>query len=236
MSVRRTAALARFALVNNLRTPYTWAGGALLLAFSLLGLWGSARAGEGWVIDTGLVSDGALVAAVFGLRSGLTAQRRGGLQTYLRMNFMSPVEHMAGAITSLVASWLLVCAALFVIILVLPGAGAAEAAWVTTVFGLRTGVLLPFVIVTEAVTTIDIPFFLPGIAYVGLVMVLVFTLGEVRAVAALAPPMETYSYASTLPSLARLLTVMPAGFVGVLIGTWWRDRRSSRHRAGPSPG
>lgn len=225
MTLRRTAALARYALANNLRTPYTTVGGILFLALSLLGLWGSARAGDGWVVDPSLAADGALLAAVFGIRSGLIAQRTGGLQTYLRMNFVSPVEHMAGAIAGLLASWLLVCAALFAVILVFPGGGLTEAAWQTTVFGLRTGVLLPFVVAVESVTTIDIPFFLPGIAYFGLLMVLVFTLGEVEAVAALAPPMEAYEYGSTVPSLLRVAVVLPVGFGAVLAATWARWRR-----------
>lgn len=224
MTLQRIAALARYALASNLRTPYTLVGAVLFVALSLLGLWGSARTGHGWTVDPSLTSDGALLAAVFGFRSGLIAQRTGGLQTYLRMNFVPPVEHMAGGIVALLASWLLVCAGLFLIVLLFPGGGLTEAAWHTTVFALRTGVLLPFVIMVESVTTIDIPFFLPGIAYFGLLMVLVFTLGEVEAVAVLAPPMAAYDYESTLPSLARLGVVMPVGFTAVLVGTWWRGR------------
>lgn len=222
--IRRTAALARYAVAGNLRSPYTWAGGCLFVALALLGLWGSARAGDGWVVDTALVFDGALLAAVFGVRSGLIAQRTGGLQTFLRMNFVSPVEHVAGATVAIVVSWLLVCTALFLAVLVLPGGGPGEAAWRVTVFALRTGILLPFVLLAESVTTIDIPFFLPAVAYFGLLVILIFTLGEIRAVAALAPPMAAYDYASTVPSVVRLAVVLPTGFTLVLGGTWLRHR------------
>lgn len=225
MSPRRTAALARYALAGNLRTPYTWVGAGLFLVLTGLGLYSSARHGQGWVIDSSFVSYGAALAAVFGVRSGLIAQRTGGLQTYLRMNFMSPVEHMTGAVASLLASWLLVCAGVFLLTLVLPGGGVAEAAWETTVFAARSGVLLPFVIMTESATTIDIPFFLPALAYVGLLMILVFSLGEIRAVTMLAPPMDPYDYGSAVPSLLRLAVVVPGGFGVVLLGTAVRARR-----------
>lgn len=228
MTARRPLALARFALGNNLRTPYTWVGAALMVALTALGVWGNARAGEGWVVDPGTIFDGALLAAVFGVRSGLIAQRTGGLQTYLRMNFVSPVEHMTGMMAGLVTSWLAVCAGVFVLNLVLPGGGLQDAAWQAMLFGVRTGILLPFVLVAESITTIDIPFFLPGIAYFGLLMTLVFTLGEVRAVTTLAPPMAAYDYGTAVPSLLRLVAILVAGF-GVILGvTWWRGPRSSR--------
>ena len=224
MSARRAVALARYAFMGNLRTPYTWAGAGGFLGLSLLGVWASARAGDGWVVDVGLVADAAILAAVLVIRSGLIPQRTGGLRTYLRMNFVSPVEHSTGMILSLVSSWLLVCAGLFLTIVLLPGGTGADAAWQVTLFGLRTGLLLPFILLTEMTTDIDIPFFLPGIAFVGLLMVLVFTLGEVEALAVLAPPMAAHDYRTALPSLARLVTVNALGFGAILAGTWWRGR------------
>ena len=225
MRTRRIAALARYALANNLRTPYTWVGAALFLALALLGLWGSARGGDGWVIDPSLAFDGALLAAVFGVRSGLIAQRTGGLQTYLRMNFTTPVEHMTGAAISLVAAWLLVCAALFLINLLLPGGGLRLAAWQASFFALRTGVLIPFVLIAESVTTIDIPFFLPALAWFGLLILLVFSLGEVEAVAVLAPPVRSYDYATLLPSLQRMAGAWVVVFPVVLATAWKGGRR-----------
>ena len=225
MSARRIAALARYALANNLRTPYTRVGAVLFLALTLLGLWGSARAGDGWVIDPSLTFDGALLAAVFGVRSGLIAQRTGGLQTYLRMNFTTPVEHVGGAAVSVVAAWLLVCAGLFLVSLILPGGGLRVAAWQASFFALRTGVLIPFVLITESVTTIDIPFFLPALAWFGLLILLVFSLGEVEAMAALAPPVRRYDYLTLVPSLQRVAIVWAVVFPGMLAAAWKGGRR-----------
>ncbi|MGK7312134.1 MAG: hypothetical protein ACN0LA_07810 [Candidatus Longimicrobiales bacterium M2_2A_002] len=225
MRLGRSAALARYALACNARTPYTWAGAALFLALALLGLYASARRGDGWTVDASLVFDGGLLAAVFGVRSGLIVQRVGGLQTYLRTNFMTPVEHMAGAITSLVASWLTVCAAIFAASWLLPGGGLEAAAWNATVFAVRTGVLLPFVIPAESVTTIEIPFFLPGLAYFGVLITLVFVLGELEALRLLAPPMQRGDWASAVPGALRVAIALPAGFGAVLLVTRWRNRR-----------
>ncbi len=130
---------------------------------------------------------------------------------------------MVAATASLLASWLGVCAGVFLLNALLPGGGLEEAAWQTTVFGLRTGVLLPFVLVAESATSIDVPFFLPALAYFGLVMALVLALGEPEAVTALAPPMETHDYRSTIPSLVRLAAITPAGFAAVLLATWLRS-------------
>ncbi len=228
MSPRRITALARYALATNTRTPYTWVGGVLLLAMTALGLWGSARGGDGWVVDLSMTFDGALLAAMFGLRSGLIAQRTGGLQTYLRMNFASPVEHMAGAMVALLVSWLLVCAALFLVVLVLPGGGPAEAAWQAAFFAVRTGPLLPFVIVAESTTTIDIPFFLPAMAFMGILMILVFTMGEVEAMTALAPPTQPGVFGSLTPSVVRVAWVWVVGFGGIIGVVWARARFRGR--------
>lgn len=225
MSIRRSVALARYALVNNLHTPYTRVGALVMVALTILGLYSSARGGAGWVIDPSFVFDGALLGAVFGVRSGLIAQRTGSLQAFLRLNFMSPLEHMAGAVLSVLGAWLLVCAAVALLSLVLPGGGPADAAWNATVFALRTGVLLPFVLMAESVTDIELPFFVPGIAYVALLTALAVTLGEARAIALAAPPMVAGEFGSTGPALLRLAIVMPAGMAVVLGSTGVRGRR-----------
>lgn len=221
----RSMALARYALANNTRTPYTWVGGMLFIALAGLGLYSSARRGHGWTVDPSLLFDAGLIAAVFGVRSGLVAQRDTGLETFLRVNFVTPVEHMAGAIASLVASWLCVCTAVFLFSWLLPGGSMEAAAWTTTLFALRTGVLLPFVIMAESVTSIEIPFFLPGFAYFGLLITLVFVLGEVEALVLLAPPMTRGDWSSALPAAIRLAAVLPTGFVAVLLAVRWRARK-----------
>ncbi len=225
MRLGRSVALARYALAGNLRTPYTRSGAALFLALTLLGVYSSVRSGDGWTVDAALLFDGGLLAAVFGVRSGLIAQRVSGLQTYLRTNFVTPVEHMAGAIASLVASWVMVCAAVFAASWLLPGGGLEAAAWNATLFAVRTGVLLPFVIPAEAATTIEIPFFLPGLAYFGVLITLVFVLGEVEALMLLAPPMQRGDWASAAQGALRVAVALPAGFGAILLVTRWRDRR-----------
>lgn len=225
MSPRRSMALARYALANNLRTPYTWVGALLMAAVAGLGLYSSAQRGDGWAVDFSFLFDGALLAAIFGIRSGLIAQRTGGLQTFLRMNFLSPLEHVTGAILSLVGSWLMVCAGVYVLALALPGSGPVDAAWYAAIFGLRSGVLLPFVIMAESATTIELPFFLPGLAYVVLLVTLSLTVGEVRTVTILLPPIQPGEIGTTVPSVARLAGAWGGGFGAVLGAAAWRAAR-----------
>jgi hypothetical protein len=144
------------------------------------------------------------------------------------MNFASPVEHMAGAMVALLISWLLVCAALFLVVLVLPGGGPAAAAWQAAFFAARTGMLLPFVIVAESTTTIDIPFFLPAMAFMGILMILVFTMGEVEATTALAPPAEPGVFRTLVPSVVRVAWVWVVGFGGIIGVVWARARLRGR--------
>lgn len=225
MKPARSVALARYAVAGNVRTPYTWVGAFALVAMALLGAYSSARAGNGWAVDFRFLFDGGLLAAMFAVRSGLIAQRTGGLQAFLRANLVSPAEHLAGAILSLLASWLMVCAGVFLLTWLLPGGGIANAAWNAAVFGLRTGLLLPFVIVAESVSAIELPFFLPALAYLLLLLALVIALGEIRAIAILAPPVQAGDFASTLPALLRFALVVPTGFGAVLLVTAVRARR-----------
>lgn len=216
--IRRIRALARYALAGTLRTPYTWAAAGLLVAMTLLGLYSSARRGLGWQLSPSFLADGALLAAVFGLRSGLIDQRVSGVRTFLRMNLVTPAEHMAGMTASLLGCWLLLCAALFTLAALLPGGGPATAAWETWLFVLRTLPLLPLVLVMETVSDIQLPFFVPALLWVALVLVLIALLGEARAMAVMNPPVAHLDYGSTLPRAVRAAGG-PAGFAAILLAT-----------------
>jgi hypothetical protein len=223
--MRRIVAMARYSLAGTLRTPYTWVAGILLLAIVCLGMYSSARKGLGWRLSTSFLADGAIVSAVFGLRSGLIAQRMSGLQGFLRMNLITPVEHMTAAMLSLLGAWLVLCAALFTVALVLPGGGLGLAAWETWLFALRILPLLPFTLLMESVSSIQLPFFVPALLWVGLVLVLVAVVGEGQAIALVSPPVEPGVYGSTGPRFARALVIGVAGFGVVLGATRVRDRR-----------
>lgn len=226
--------MARFGVAGSLRTPYTCVAGGVLLAMTFLGLYSSARRGVGWQLSPAFLGDGALVAAVFGIRSGLVEQRAGGLQAFLRMNLLSPVEHMAGAVASLLAIWLILCGSIFVLALVLPGGGFQEATWEAWLFAVRTLPLLPFVIMTESVAGIQLPFFIPALVYFGLLLVLVALLGQEAVVAVVAPPVARGDLGSTLPRLVRAITVAVPGFLLVLLGTRMRSQRRSPRGNGRS--
>ena len=47
------------------------------------------------------------------LRSGLEEQRETGLADFLRHNLVSPLEHAAGSVLGLLATWLALCAGAF---------------------------------------------------------------------------------------------------------------------------
>ena len=230
-------ALARFDVSHGLRSPYAWVGGGFLILLTVLGVVASARAGRGIAVDPGFVFDGALLAAVFGVRSGRVARRKNGLRPYLS-SFVTPVEEAGADILALLTVWGLVCGA--VLLLNLPGpGGAGDAAWHATVFAVRTGVLLPFVVIAESVTTIEIPFFPPVLAFVGLLMTLVLTVGEAEAVAALAPPLPRGDWTAAAAVAGRTGAVLTLGFGALLLEARIRAVRSrtarprTREAAGP---
>lgn len=225
----RVRALARYSLGCTLRTPYAWVAAVLLVALTLLGLYSSARAGLGWRLSTSFLTQGAFLAAVIGLRSGLIDQRMAGTRTFLRMNLMTPVEHTAGLTLSLLGAWLLLCAAMLGLALTLPGGGLETAAWETWLFALRTLPLLPLVLVMERVSDIQLPFFGPALLWLALLLLLIPLLGEVRAVALMNPPVAELDWGSTLPRVLRA-ALGPVGFALILAVT---KVRSGRRREVP---
>jgi hypothetical protein len=219
--------VARHAVATNAATPLTWIG---LLAFAFTATVGlaSSHARDGVLaIDPPFLFYGGVVGAILALRSGLSAQREGGLDTFLRLNFMSPLAHTGGIVLGLLGSWALFCAFAFVLALLLSGGEVATAAWYAWSLGLRIGMLLPFVIVVEATSSLRIPLFVPTAAWFALLIGLSLAVGEDRAVALMSPPVELGDFRSTLPILARSASVMAVGFGVLMAASGLRSRRSS---------
>lgn len=179
MNAGRVAAVAAFSYRTNARMGLTRAGivGGGLILFSGPAL--SMGAGRGWSLDPGLAFYGVLVALVFGLRSGLEQQREGDLDLFLTRNFLTPVEHAAGLVASLLATWLTIFAVVFIALLLTTDPGTA--AWHTASWGLRTGIVVGWVPLIERVMTIRTPLVVSAFAYLLTVVVVSVLLGEGRA-------------------------------------------------------
>jgi hypothetical protein len=246
MSLRRALALGGFALRVNLGTRATWIGALAGLAVLLLGPTLALHAGRGWSFDPELGLFGFLLAALFLLRSGLETQRAVDLDTFLRHGLATPLEHAAGMVVSLLGSWAILCAAGFLAILAVSGGDAGLAAWHAGAWGTRAFLLLGFVPWVEARAELRVPFLLPALAYLGLVVALTVVLDEERAIALFTPvDREAPATLARLASHAALaFAAAGGGFVlasarrpGLL---WRRLRRaevvSLRHGRAPEQG
>lgn len=214
MSPERVVAVAGFAVRTNGRMWVTRAGLLAGTAIVLLGPLLSTSSGRGWVLDPNLGFFGVLVAAIFGLRSGLEEQRESGLALFLRHNLVSPVEHAAGLVLGLLVTWLLLCAWAFVLVLA-SGGDPAAAAWHASAWGLRALVLLGALPLVESVSTLRTPFILPVLLYLGLIVGSSIAVGEETALAWFAP-VERGDPGSLLPlatQAAASLAVTSALFV-----------------------
>ena len=217
MSGRTVAALGRYALANNLRTPHTWVGFGLLAAVTLLGSYVNSRGVGAWSLHTGFLTTGAYGCGLLVLRSGIIAQREGGLQTFLRANFVSASEHVTGAVLSLLGAWLLVAAAVTSIGALLPGAGLSLAAWYGWTIGLQLGLLLPFVVMTELVSSIEVPLLVPGLLW-AVVFMAAYAVFDAEGIVAMIPPTTPGSWESTAPLLTRTAVSWGLGFGAVVAG------------------
>jgi len=221
----RAVALAAFAIRTNARSAIT-AGGMLgFIAIALLGPIVSMKNGTGWTLDPDLLFFGYLTGALFVLRSGLEQQRECGLQTFLRHNFSSPLEHGLGAVLSLLGTWLLLTTALFALALVCSAGDVATAAWHAWALGVPLAVLLPFVIMVESVSSLRIPMILPVLAYLALAVTLALTMGEARMAAILGLTPDRGDPATSLRLAVRIGMVVPAGMTLFLAAVWLRGRR-----------
>lgn len=230
MSIRRTMALARHAFHTNLLTPFTWAGGLLLVAVALLGPVISLTRHGVWGFDADLLGTGFAFGALFVIRSGLVEQRAGGLQDYLRENFVTPLEHMAGVTLSLLATWIGYACFGFLVALLLSGGDAGLAAWTVWLLLLVTGLLLPFVLMVECVSELRTPLFVPGFLYFAALFTLSGLLGYQRTSDLMAMNADRAWPPSSLPLAMRAAISLIAGLALVFAGTWLRSQGRDRRR------
>lgn len=215
--IRRVAALARHSVHTNLLTPFTWTGAALLVAVSLIGPAVSLRNHGLWVFDTEMLGTGFAFGALFVIRSGLVEQRTGGVQDFLRVNFMTPLEHVSAAVLSLVATWLLYGAFALLIALTLSVGDIGLAAWTVWLLLLTSGMLLPFVLMVECVSDLRTPLFVPGFVYFAAMFALAAAVGYQEMAALLGLTADRAWPPSSLPLAARAAICLFAGFALVLV-------------------
>lgn len=229
--MRRVLAVARYAIHTNVRTPFTWTGAALLVGVALIGPVISLRNHGIWGFDPQMLGTGYAFGALFVIRSGLVEQRVGGVGDFLRVNFMGPVEHMAAAILSLLAAWLLYSGFAFVVALALSIGDLGLAAWTVWLLLLTLGLLLPFALMVECVSDLRTPLFVPGFIYFAAMLSLSATLGYARTATLLGLNADRSWPASSLPLAARAGVALVAGLAVVLAATWLRGRgRTERLR------
>ncbi len=236
MSVRRSLALARHAFHTNLMAPFTWTGGILLFVVALLGPVISLKNHGVWGFDSGLLGTGFAFGALFVFRSGLAEQRTGGLQAFLRENFVTPLEHVTGAVLSLLATWIAFSVLAFLVGLLLSGGDAGLAAWTVWLLLLTTGMLLPPVLMVESVSDLRTPLFVPGFVYVAAIFTMAGLLGSQRTAEIMALNSDRSWPPSSLPLATRTAVALGAGLALVLAGTWLRSRRRARRRRAAETG
>lgn len=228
---RRTLALARHSVGTNLRTPFTWTGATLLLAVSLLGPVISLRNHGTWAFDPEMLGTGFAFGALFVIRSGIVEQRTGGLQDFLRVNFISGSEHVLAAVLSLAASWLLYTAYAFAVGVVLSRGDVGLAAWTVWLLSLTLGMLLPFALMVECVSDLRTPLFVPGFIYFAGLFALAAALGYQRTAELLGLNADRAWPPSSLPLARRAGISLLVGFALILLVTRARGgRRRQRER------
>lgn len=234
MSVLRSTALAGFAIRTNLRSATTVGGMAAFAGIAALGPAASLKNGQGWTVDPDFLFYGYLIGALFALRSGIEQQRENGLQTYLRHNFASPLEHAFGAVLSLLGTWLLLTTLLFLLAFLCSAGDGASAAWYASTYGLALALLLPFVLMVESVSALRIPLLLPVIGYLALAVILSLTVGEERMAALLWLSVERGDLGGLVRLALRVGWMVPTGMALFLAAVHVRGRRPAFAAVVPS--
>ena len=230
---RRALAVVRHSVHTNLRTPFTWTGAGLLLAVSLLGPVISLRNHGTWALDPEMLGTGFAFGALFVVRSGIVEQRTGGLQDYLRVNFISPSEHVLAAVLSILTAWLGYSAYAFAVGVALSGGDIGLAAWTVWLLALTLGMLLPFALMVECASDLRTPLFVPGFVYFAGLFALAAALGYQRMAGLLGLNADRAWPPSSLPLALRAGVSLVVGFALILVVTWARGlpRRQRERRA-----
>jgi len=182
----RSLAIARFAVGANFRSWLTRGGMIMGAAVMALGPTLSALKGQGWVYDGDIAFMGLFVLSLFAIRSGLAEYRELGLDMFVRHNLASRMEYLVGLLLGLLGTWLVLCATIFVVRLGLSG-DAYRAMWTTMTWGTRLLVLLGFVPLVEAVSSLRVPLIMPALVYMGLILALTLAIQEDQAMALFIP-------------------------------------------------
>lgn len=185
--IARSLAIARFALTTHFRSWLTRGGILAGAAVILLGPALSAREGGGWTFDADIGFMGFFIMALFAVRTGLAEQRELELTTFIRHNLASRGEHAVGLATGLFGTWLVLCGVTFVVMLLARAGDVTAAGWTTASWGLRLLVVLGFVPLVEAVSSLRVPLIVPAFAYMGLLVVLSIAMPEDQAMALFIP-------------------------------------------------
>lgn len=230
MSPRRVVALARHAVHANLAMPFTWCGGAVVAGAALLGPVLSLWRFDTWALDGDLLGTGFAFGALFVVRSGIAEQRTGGLQDFLRLNFVTPLEHVAAAALSIVASWLVLAAFTWAGGAALSPGDVRAVTWTVWILLLGLGMLLPFALMVECASDLRTPLVIPGFVYFATLLTLGATMGPHEATALFGLNTDPASFRSSLPLAARAGVLFAAGTALVLGGTALRGRRARRRR------
>lgn len=226
----RIRAMAALALRANLRSGLARGGLVMAVAIMLTGPLMNVTADRPWGFDAELGFYGFLILALFTLRSGHQEQRELGLDVFLRQNMANSLEHSLSSIVSVLGAWTAVCTWSFLAILVISGGDLDLASWYTASWGVRSLLLVGFVPLVEHGAAFRLPFLVPVIVYLVLVITLAVVLPEEKAVALFIPLEhgESESLARLALQAAVLLTAASTAFVLLASAEPWARRRIGR--------
>lgn len=228
----RILSLAVFASRANLRGGLTVGGILLGIVVMLVGPLVAVSRDLAWSYDRQFGFFGFAVLALFTVRSGYQEQRELGLAVYFRQNVGSSLEHALAMVISVIAAWAAVCVLGFLAFLAISGGDMDLSAWYTASWGLRTLLLVGFVPLVEHAAAFRLPFLVPALAYLVLLIALSILLPEAEALALFVP--TPTGDTAALAHLARQVTVVlptaTAAFVLLVLVDPWLRRRLDRGR------